>query len=71
MTPPLLAVQDGIIPPLDMTVLEAYRIAHDAGMYLITDGFRTVIAPYIPPGWRELPIRIKAANTAEIIPCLS
>lgn len=47
-----------IIPDLDMTVLDAYRLARDNSMYL------TIIAPYIPPGWREIPIRIKqrAAN---------
>lgn len=55
---------DAILPDLDMTVLDAYRLARDNSMYLISDGYRTVISPIIPPGWREIPIRIKqrAAN---------
>ena len=43
-----------------MTLLEAYRVAQDAGMYLVTDGRSVVVAPTILPGWREVPIRINA-----------
>lgn len=52
---------DALIPDLDMTVLDAYRLARANSMYLISDGFRIIIAPHIPPGWREIPIRIKSA----------
>jgi hypothetical protein len=54
-----------------MTVLDALRLARANRMHLITDGFRTIIAPYIPPGWREIPIRIKqaAARPDKDMPC--
>ncbi len=52
-----------IIPDLDMTMLDAFHLARAHSMHLISDGCRIIIAPYIPPGWREVPIRIKnAAN---------
>lgn len=63
-----------IIPDLDMTMLDAFRLARAHSMHLISDGSRIIIAPYIPPGWREVPIRIKnAANqqqhTQGDLPC--
>ena len=44
-----------------LTLLEAYRVAQDAGMHLVTDGRTVVVAPTILPGWREIPLRIKNA----------
>lgn len=50
-----------IIPHSGLSLLEAYRVAHDAGMYLISDGIDVKVAPTIPPGWREIPLRVKIA----------
>jgi hypothetical protein len=42
-----------------LTLLDAYRAAQSAGMYLINNGFDVKVSPIIPPGWREIPLRIK------------
>lgn len=42
-----------------ITLLEAYRVACDAGMHLIGDGFEVKVSPIIPPGWRVIPIKVK------------
>lgn len=42
-----------------ITLLEAYRAARSAGMYLIGNGFDVKVSPIIPPGWREIPIKVK------------
>ena len=44
-----------------ITLFEAYRIAKEAGMYLVTNGEDTCISPMILPGWREVPIVVKIA----------
>ena len=51
-----------VIPHSGLTLLEAYRVARAAGMYLIGNGFDVKIAPFIPPGWREIPIKVKVAS---------
>lgn len=62
-----------IIPDLDMTMLDAFHLARAHSMHLISDGVRIIIAPYIPPGWREVPIRIKQTanqqHTQGDMPC--
>lgn len=60
---------DAIIPHLNMTVLDALRLARANNMHLICDGYRTIIAPHIPPGWREIPVRIKQRPTGKDMPC--
>lgn len=45
-----------------LTLLEAWQLAQDNNMHLISDGHRVVVSPIIPPGWREIPIRIKDAT---------
>ena len=57
------------IPDLNMTVLDAFNLARGNSMYLISDGLRIIIAPHIPPGWREIPIRIKQAANQEEMSC--
>ena len=59
---------DAMIPDLDMTVLAAFRFARENSMYLIDNGIHTIISPIIPPGYREIPIRIKQAANQEL-PC--
>jgi hypothetical protein len=49
-----------IIPHTGLTLLEAHQVARRAGMYLIDNGTGDVkVSPIIPPGWREIPIRVK------------
>lgn len=50
-----------IIPHSNLTLYQAFRLARDAGMHLIGNGTDIKISPIIPPGWREIPIRIKIA----------
>ena len=54
-----------IIPMLSMTVLEAFRLARANRMYLIDNGVHTIISPIIPPGYREIPLRIKKSANEE------
>lgn len=42
-------------------LVEAYRVAKAADMYLIGNGFDIKVSPIIPPGWREIPLRVKTA----------
>lgn len=45
-----------------LTLLEAYQIAQDAHMHLISDGYEVKVSPDIPPGWRAIPLRVKIAS---------
>jgi hypothetical protein len=45
-----------------LTLFEAYRVARAANMHLICDGFNIKVSPIIPPGWREIPLRVKSAT---------
>lgn len=45
-----------------LTLLEAYQVAQAANMHLIGNGFDVKVSPIIPPGWREIPLRIKVAS---------
>lgn len=42
-----------------LTLFEAYRVAQEANMHLIGNGFDVKVSPIIPPGWHEIPLRIK------------
>lgn len=42
-----------------LTLLEAYQIAKDTNMHLIEIGGDVRISPIIPPGAREIPIKVK------------
>ncbi len=44
-----------------ITLIEAYRVAQAAGMHLIGNGYDVKVSPIIPPGWREIPMRVKIA----------
>ena len=56
-----------IIPHGGMTLLDAYVAARDAGMHLIDNGLGDVrVSPIIPPGWREIPLRVKASPVADM-----
>lgn len=45
-----------------LSLLEAYRVAQRAGMHLISDGIDIKVSPIIPPGWREIPLKVKVAS---------
>ena len=51
-----------------ISLLEAHRCAHDAGMYLVTDGRTVVVSPLILPGWREVPMVLRAPRQAANAP---
>lgn len=51
-----------------ISLLEAHRVAHDAGMYLVTDGRTVVVSPLILPGWREVPMVLRAPRPAANAP---
>jgi hypothetical protein len=55
-----------IIPHSGMTLLDAYVAARDAGMHLIEIGGEVKISPIIPPGAREIPLRVKASPVADM-----
>lgn len=42
-----------------LTLLEAYQVAQDAHMHLISDGYEVKVSPIVPPGWRKIPLRVK------------
>lgn len=46
-----------------LTLLDAYRVAKEAGMHLISDGLEVKVSPIIPPGWREIPLRVKVTSS--------
>ena len=45
-----------------LTLLEAWQIAQDNNMHLISDGHRVVVSPIILPGWREVPMVLRAPS---------
>jgi len=51
-----------------ISLLEAHRIAHEAGMYLVTDGRTVFVSPQILPGWREVPMVLRAPRQAANAP---
>lgn len=46
-----------------LTLLEAHQVAQQAGMHLITDGHDVKVSPIVPPGWREVPLRVKVTGS--------
>jgi len=51
-----------------ISLLEAHRVARAAGMYLVTDGRTVVVSPIILPGWREVPMVLRAPHQAANAP---
>lgn len=45
-----------------LRLLDAYRVAREAGMHLISDGREVKVSPIIPPGWRAIPLRVKVTG---------
>lgn len=53
-----------IIPHSGLTLLDAHALAKNAGMHLIGNGLEVKISPIIPPGWREIPIKVRVTSPA-------
>ena len=52
-----------IRPHTSLTLLEAYQLARLHDMHLIDNGLGDVrISPIIPPGWREIPLKVKVES---------
>ncbi len=47
--------------PEEAELLEVATEAAARGMYLVTDGRRTVLSPIVMPGWHRLGVSIKDA----------
>lgn len=58
-----------ILPITDDTTLdECARAAQAAGMHLITNGFKVVVSPVIPPGFVKIAVKVKCARRATLEP---
>lgn len=55
----------------DALVDELIQVAKAAGMHLISDGFKVVVSPIVPPGFFKIAIRVKNDRfaTVEAMPC--
>lgn len=55
----------------DVLVDELIQVAQSAGMHLISDGFKVVVSPIVPPGFFKIAIRVKNDHlaTLEAMPC--
>jgi hypothetical protein len=52
------------IVPANTPVIEAARLAADSQLHLITNGRRTLLAPYVPRGWTRLAVHVKKETTS-------
>lgn len=58
-----------ILPVSDDTILdECAQAACKAGMYLITNGFKVVVSPIVPPGFWKIAVKVKDPNHAALEP---
>lgn len=56
-----------ILPITDSTTLEECAQAAKArGMHLITNGFKVVVSPIIPPGFWKVAVKVKTSQRAEL-----
>ena len=61
-----------IIPVTDdTTVDELALVARAHRMFLISDGFKVVVSPIVPPGFFKIAVKVKTARRAalEAMPC--
>ena len=52
------------IIPSDTEIREAAAMAAAAHPHLITDGRRTLLSPFVLPGWTRLSVAVKPAQEA-------
>lgn len=56
-----------ILPVTDATTMdECIQAARSAGMYLITNGFKVVVSPIVPPGFWRVAVKVKNAESATL-----
>lgn len=56
-----------ILPVTPETTLdECARAARSAGLHLITDGFKVVVSPIVPPGFWKVAVKVKTSTTAHL-----
>ena len=55
----------------DTTVDELAQVAKASGMHLISNGFKVVVSPIVPPGFFKIAVKIKHRHRAvlEAMPC--
>lgn len=55
----------------ETTVDELAQVAKAAGMHLISNGFKVVVSPIVPPGFFKIAVKVKNAThaTMEAMPC--
>ncbi len=60
-----------IIPHSGLTLLQSLMLAREHGMHLIEIGGEVKISPIIPPGAREIPIKVKivAPDRGRVVVC--
>jgi hypothetical protein len=58
-----------ILPITDETTLdECAQAARHAGMHLITNGFKVVVSPIVPPGFWKVAVKVKTPAHAALEP---
>lgn len=61
-----------ILPISDATTLdECARAARAAGMHLISNGFKVVVSPIVPPGFFKIAVKVRSDKRATLdpVPC--
>lgn len=61
-----------ILPITDATTLdECIEAARAANMHLISNGFKVVVSPIVPPGFWKVAVKVKTSTyaTLEPTPC--
>ena len=53
-----------VIIPSDTEVRDAAAMAAASHLHLITDGHRTLLSPFVLPGWTRLSVAVKPAQEA-------
>lgn len=48
-----------IIPSPDALMTEVVSAALENNMHIITDGFRVVVSPIVPPGWHRMGVTVR------------
>lgn len=50
----------------DTTVEELAQVAKDAGMHLISNGFKVVVSPIVPAGFWKIAVKVKNRHLATL-----
>lgn len=56
-----------ILPITDDTTLdECAQVARQTGMHLISNGFKVVVSPIVPPGFWKIAVKVKTPSLAHL-----